>query len=476
VVGAGGLVRRMVDGIRQDVGRMGDHLAALRSPVAPQPGLHSYRIEAHGRRLRVHLRVEAGGAGQLFVNVSDVLHLSRTACEMALLRLERVPERRALAQLRAVYPTASAAQLTDEFRRMATTIARLCAADGPCPTCQIEARHTPLFSTRATAPYKADLALTYACNNACAHCYNEPGRKTMPPLSLDEWQAALDRLYAIGVPHIIFTGGEPTLFAGLETLIAHAEQLGQVTGMNTNGRRLAARGFAAGLQAAGLDHVQITLHSARAATHDSMTGCAAHAETVAGIRSALDAGLHTITNTTLVRGNVAEWEETVAFIHDLGVRTFAVNAMIYAGCGAHYGGDLAEAELAPVVSGIRDRAAELGLHFLWYTPTQYCRLSPVGLGLGPRSCNAAEYSICVEPNGDVLPCQSFYQPAGNLLRDRWEEIWEGELFRTLRMRREEPGPAGLPAKCHECEELPVCGGGCPLQRAKQSSEVTCLEP
>ena len=41
----------------------------------------------------------------------------------------------------------------------------------------------------------------------------------------------------------------------------------------------------------------------------------------------------------------------------------------------------------------------------------------MALDLGVKGCTAALYNMCVEPNGDVLPCQSYYHPLGNLLRD-----------------------------------------------------------
>ncbi len=98
------------------------------------------------------------------------------------------------------------------------------------------------------------------------------------------------------------------------------------------------------------------------------------------------------------------------------------------------------------------------MRFLWYTPTEYCRFSPIEAGLGIHSCNAAEYSMCVEPNGDVLPCQSYYEAAGNILADPWESIWDSDLFRRLRYRREHPGEAGLPQKCWDCEQ--TSSGAC----------------
>ena len=55
-----------------------------------------------------------------------------------------------------------------------------------------------------------DLALTYRCNNDCAHCYNARPRNS-PELTTAEWKKILDRLWELGIPHVVFTGGEPTL-------------------------------------------------------------------------------------------------------------------------------------------------------------------------------------------------------------------------------------------------------------------------
>ena len=53
-----------------------------------------------------------------------------------------------------------------------------------------------------------DLAVTYRCNNDCAHCYNSRERN-FPELSTEQWFKIIDQLWALGVPHIVFTGGDP---------------------------------------------------------------------------------------------------------------------------------------------------------------------------------------------------------------------------------------------------------------------------
>ena len=443
--------------------------ATLRSAVSltpPAPGLHTYRLPLPGGQRRVHLRVNADGAGLLFVDVTDVIHLNATATLMAYLALEGVPQAQAVALLRRHYRDAPPRTLAADLARIYALVERLCTETTGCPICGSEAlEQVALFSQPVQAPYKVDIALTYACNNACAHCYNEPGRFEMSSLPLADWLRVLDILADLGVPHLIFTGGEPTLHPDLPALIRHAEAAGQIAGLNTNGRRLADVGYTAELTAAGLDHVQITLAAPVAELHNATVGADAFAQTVRGIAQSLDAGLHTITNTTLTQRTAPQALALVEFLHGLGVRTFAMNGIIHAGGGTAAPEALPVAELTPLLMAVQERAAALGMRFLWYTPTEYCQFSPLALGLGPKRCNAAEYSMCIEPNGDVLPCQSYYEAAGNLLRDPWAAIWESALFRRFRDRVADPVGCELPERCWACPELEICAGGCPLERA-----------
>ncbi len=56
----------------------------------------------------------------------------------------------------------------------------------------------------------------------------------------------------------------------LPELVRYAELKGFVTGLNTNGRKLANQDFLQDLIDAGLDHVQITLRSHTEKIHDEM--------------------------------------------------------------------------------------------------------------------------------------------------------------------------------------------------------------
>ncbi|NBD35483.1 MAG: radical SAM protein [Chloroflexi bacterium] len=444
------------------------------APSPPEPGLYTYRITPEEGERRIHLRVQPEGHGALFIDVTDVIHLNATATEIAKLALDEVPAAEARARMAQRYADLDGddAQLASDVTKIHEMVATLRAPEGGCRICAVADRvdFRPLFSAPANTPYKVDVALTYACNNACPHCYNPAERFAMSTLSLEDWRRVFDKLNEIGVPHVILTGGEPTLHPDLPEIIRYADAQGQIVGMNTNGRRLARPDLMSTLAEAGLNHVQITLESCRAAEHNAMVGLPgsqAFAETVQGIENALESGIHTITNTTLTRQNQAHAVEVVDFMHDLGVRTFAMNGMIYAGGGLSAPDAIPAEEMAPLLIRVHERAEALGMRFLWYTVTEYCRFSPVELGLDPKRCNAAEYSMCIEPNGDVIPCQSYYVTAGNILTDPWDEIWNSALFRSFRDREEDPEAAGLPRKCWDCPDLPMCGGGCRLEREAQ---------
>ncbi len=270
----------------------------------------------------------------------------------------------------------------------------------------------------------------------------------------------------IGIPHVCFTGGEATLRDDLLELVSGAQALGLVVGLLSNGRRLADRAFTRRLAQAGLDHVQITLESHDPAIHDRMVRAqGAWQDTVAGVRNALDCGLYLMTNTTLLEDNAGSILETIDFLADLGVPTVGCNALIYSGKGAAVGAGLAEFELRALLPQVRHRTERHHQRLIWYSPTQYCHFDPVQMDLGVKGCTAARYNLCVEPNGEVIPCQSYYQSLGSILTEPWDSIWNHPLAIWLRERRY------VPDACHPCPVLAECGGGCPLSLAHLAPDL-----
>jgi radical SAM protein with 4Fe4S-binding SPASM domain len=426
---------------------------AKTAPIAP-PGLHHFAGLPALQGKRLHLRVDPGGHALLLIDASRVLHLNATACDFVYLFLQGLNEDEIFRRIQKRYRVSRSQAAADWGNIRATLDAMLGDAE-VCPVTYLGLDRIEPFQTPVTAPYRLDLALTYRCNIDCAHCYNV--RTDAPELATDQWKEVMKKTWDLGIPHVVFTGGEATLRDDLEELIVCAQSLGQVSGLLTNGVKLADAAYLKSLQDAGLDYVQITLESSDPAVHNKMVQAETFAQTVQGIRNCLAAGLYTITNTTITRENAATIEATVHFLHELGLKAFAINSIIHSGKAAGADFALPDAELAALLRRVRETAEKLDLRMIWYTPTRYCRLNPMELELGPKRCTAGQYNLCVEPDGAVIPCQSYYHSAGNILTDSWDSIWNNPLMVKLRER------AWVPEMCTDCEELPVCGGGCPLE-------------
>lgn len=418
--------------------------------IAPQ-GIHHFPQEGH----RLHLRVEESGSGLLTLDASRVIHLNPVAVDMSWLILSGLSDRDILSSLRNRYLVRRKRVAGDleEFRKVLDDILETGAGE---PISFFNMEITEPFQTRVSAPYRMDLALTYRCNLNCGHCYNQ--RTDGPELSTARWKEVLDRIWGLGVPHVIFTGGEATLREDLPELIAHAENLGMVTGLLTNGVRLADGKYLEGLVKAGLDHVQITLESADREIHNEMTGADSFDSTVAAIESCIGSGIHTITNTTITRKNADGMTGTIRFAGGMGLKTVAANAVIRSGRALEGNHAVSLQKLESVILAMNEELDELGMRLIWYSPTRYCGFNPMEFDLGVKRCTAGEYNLCVEPDGEVLPCQSWYESAGNILADPWDSIWNSRLLLSARNRE------WADEECSECVHFNLCGGGCPLER------------
>jgi len=446
-----------------------DNKMFLRRKV--RPGFYYYRGKGDWAGLKFHLRVLEDGSGILVLNASKVVYLNDTAATYLRLMMEGREAEEAVKEVRRIFRVSKEKALED-YRQVLYTINTLASSDEVCPFSYIGVERVEPFSKELPAPFRLDLALTYRCNNSCAHCYS--GKASVSrELSTVEWKRVVNRAFDLGIPQILFTGGEPTLREDLIDITAHAEATGLVTGLVTNGRQLKDSGYVRRLAKAGLDYAQVTLESHKPEIHDTITGVSGSwDESVDGIRNLLKTPIYTSINMTLNRQNLKHAVGTVDFFHELGLRRFSCNGLIYAGKGVEAASTFAvdEKELFSVLMGVRDRALEYGMEFTWYTPTHYCVLNPVALGLGIKCCSACRVTLCVEPDGDVIPCQSFFETIGNILTDKWSDIWNHPICNSLRKREY------APEKCRVCLELDICGAGCPLElKAKRILCGECYE-
>ena len=404
---------------------------------------------------RMHLRRERNGKGLLLVNATMIFHLNKTATDFASRIIDGKSDEEIIREMKRKYRVTED-QLETDLKKLKESINRLIEEPDIDPVQHLSQDVSPLQEAPFSAPLRMDLAITYRCNNKCTKCYVENYRD-VKELSTEEWKEVLDNLWELGIPHVTFTGGEPTVRGDLPELVEYAEDLGIITGIISNGRRFKDKKLVDRLVSAGIDHFQITLESHNASIHDELCGVkGSWKETVEGIKNIVPTPVFLMTNTTITPYNVKDIEKTVEFLHSLGVEKFAANSIIKAGGGKSEDMALTVEELDEALTKVINKANELGMQFVWYSPTRYCDFNPIEKGLGMKQCTAAHIAMAIEPDGEVIPCQSYFETLGNILTTRWRKIWNHKTAKKLRNMKY------LPEECKNCPERELCGGGCPL--------------
>jgi radical SAM protein with 4Fe4S-binding SPASM domain len=403
---------------------------------------------------RFHLRVLNDEMSVLNIDAKYLIYLNETGTNYLRLFIEGASIEQIEKYFLKHYTT-TREEIKEDFTTLIGRVTDIVSGVGVCPIHQMGVNISEI--SQFEYPLRADFAITYKCNNKCDHCYVGRDASQFSELDLNGVKKLLDALWNIGIPHVALTGGEATLREDLLEIIQYGQNKGFVMGVVTNGRRFSDREFVKKCIKSGLDYVQITLESSDPAIHDKMQCInGAWNETVQAIRNFTQEKIYCMTNTTICRANVGTLESTIHLLHDLGINTFAMNGLIYSGKGKQYVDAIPEEEFQPILEKISSIADELGMRFIWYSPTQYCVVNPIDLGLGAKHCSAANTSVGIEPNGDVIPCQSYFEAVGNILTDDWDKIWNSKLFKRIR-NHELCQP-----KCKKCNLLDVCGGGCPL--------------
>ncbi len=434
------------------------------NPEGLKPGTYKFDGKGELAHHRFHLRVDDKRKGVLIVDAAKLVFLNGTALDYVRCALEGRSEREAVRYVRLRYKNVAKATASEHYAMTKRQLVEF--LHGNSDVIQTVGTDNPsIGADELPSPYRMDLALTYRCQNDCGHCYNETKEKK--ELTVDQWKEVISKLWDIGIPHVVFTGGEPTLYDGLGELVAKSEEFGQVTGLISNGRKLGAPGYLKELVRLGLDHVQITVLSHREEVHDELAGAkGSFKETVQGLKQALAEDLYVSTNTTIMRANLGGVEDTMRFLVGLGVKNIAFNVIIRSGKGETAVG-ISYEEMCDALHRLKAIADESKVNMIWYSPTPYCEFNPVNEGFGIKQCTACSINMAIEPDGTVLPCQSYYVPLGNILRDPWERIWDHELCKEIRERK------NLPEKCADCQLKQVCGGGCPL--AHGDGDFMCVD-
>jgi len=168
---------------------------------------------------------------------------------------------------------------------------------------------------------RTDLKVGFACNNRCAFCAQGGKRDEQAFIPREELEARMRRAFRPG-RGLVLTGGEPTIHKQIIGIVETGRAIGyQQIQIQTNGRALAYRALVARLRRAGVTEFSPALHGADAETHDALTRApGSFQQTVDGIRNAVESGAGVVTNSVVVRQNLAQLGAIVEMLASLGVK------------------------------------------------------------------------------------------------------------------------------------------------------------
>ncbi len=344
---------------------------------------------------RLHLRLEPDGDGVLIVNASTVLHLNQTAAEYAYHLVQNSPDDVAASKIATRYQVSKKQALAD-FQNLKERLLTMIDIPDLDPITFFDFERDDPYAGEITAPYRLDCALTYRLPEG-TDPEAAPTKRVDRELSTDEWISIIDKAWEIGIPHIVFTGGEPTLRDDLPDLIAHAEANGQVTGLLTDGLKLADDDYFNTLLQTGLDHLMVVLQPENESAW-------------AALDKVLPEDLHTTVHLTLTPENATAASALLERLANMGVNALSLSE--------------SSPELNELLQTTAEEAAEFELSLVWDVPVPYSTDNPIALETAedepPQGAGRAW--LYVEPDGDVLPTQGVNQIMGNLLQDDWDKI------------------------------------------------------
>jgi MoaA/NifB/PqqE/SkfB family radical SAM enzyme len=231
----------------------------------------------------------------------------------------------------------------------------------------------------------------------------------VPEMSGEQAKDVISQIARLGVPHMIFAGGEPLLREDLPELIAHAHQLGIVTRMSTNGLLL-TRERVRELKRAGLDVCGVSLDSPDAEVHDRLRGVPGTFDrAVRGLRYLREEGVFTKLLGCASRENVSSGgvERLIELGRELRVSTIYLLLPIMAGRWADAQHEVLTGSEMDYVRGLHDFTR---IHMELAAPDNICCLSSKGV-------------LCVRAGGDVTACPYVPFGMGNVNAEPLAAIW-----------------------------------------------------
>ena len=253
----------------------------------------------------------------------------------------------------------------------------------------------------------------YTCNFKCRHCSVtgfQPKRQGRF-FTIDDVKEFSRQADAMGLAHLVITGGEPLVFPDFDALVAAIDPQKFYITSDTNGWLLNAE-RAKHLKSIGVDKIQLSLDSLTAPEHDDFRRKTdAHKKALRAIDAALNAGLNIIIQTVVTKQRVRS-QEFIDYL-EFGKRKDIGIFVTYAKPVGAWEGNF---------EALVDRSDMDYIRALEKKFDVFTHLTPAyGLNLG---CIAVKRMVSITKYGDVMPCPYIHVSLGNFFKEPLKDIIE----------------------------------------------------
>lgn len=316
--------------------------------------------------------------------------------------------------------------------------------------------------------------LTHRCPLACPYCSN--------PLHLIGREAELDtatwaRVFAeaaqLGVLQVHLSGGEPAARRDLTELVQSARNAGLYVNLITSGIGINQARLDA-LDAAGLDHIQLSIQGARPEIADRIGGYAGGFERKLAFARWVEAvGIPLTVNAVMHRENLDDLPQMIDMALALGARRIEVACVQFYGWALSNRAALqpSREQVARAKTVVEEARVRLRRRLVIdFVPPDYYADYPKACmgGWGSTGLN-------VTPDGLVLPCHA----AGTIPGLAFPSVMEmplSEIWRSSAAFTAYRGTDWMSEPCRSCARRDIDHGGCRCQAMALTGDPTATDP
>ncbi|MFW6284578.1 MAG: 12,18-didecarboxysiroheme deacetylase [Desulfosalsimonas sp.] len=338
--------------------------------------------------------------------------------------------------------------------------------------------------------------ITRRCNLKCIHCYaHARARQQDNELTTNEGKALIDDLAGMGVPVLLFSGGEPLMRKDMPDLAQYAVEKGMRAVISTNGT-LIDRQTAGILKDIGLSYVGISLDGSRD-INDRFRGVdGAFDQALEGIRNAKQAGIKVGLRFTINRFNAEEIPALFDLLEEMDIPRICFYHLVYAGRGSTLvNDDVSHQETRRLLDLIMDRTKDLHdrgkpkevltvdnhadgpyvyLRMLRENPERAAEV--LDLLQMNEGNNSGRGIGCISWDGEVHADQFWrHHSFGNVRQRPFSEIWTDTGADPLLAKLKEK-KNHVKGRCAQCRWLDICGGNFRVRAEAVTGDVWAPDP